>query len=149
MSNKIIASTSDEKTGFSRVTIQNKYGHFTGTAFFNPDEDISTFSHYAGERYAENRAYAKFAKFRYEQEKIKLKTIQNLVHDLEVNNCLFEYIPKKISRRINLKLRDYSQSVENWKNLYLFMEDKTKEEIKQREKILKKYPTSLNKGKIK
>lgn len=145
MKNKIIDSFSNPNTGLSGVTIQNKYGRFTGYAYYNSDDDIANFSRFAGERYAEIRAYIEYAKYRYKQEKLKLQTIQELVKDMENNHCSLENMPDKISRRINLKLRDYNQSVSDWKNLYTFFEARVKEQIQEREKILNKdYKSSID-----
>ncbi len=132
MKNKIINSTVDEKTGICTVTIQNKYGQFTGTAKCCP-EDINEFSMYAGTRYAEIRAAAAFAKERLKEEKIKLKTIQNLKKDFEHNNIS---LLKREQHFINLKLRDYNQSISDWENLYEHLSHAVKEQDEERQKVL-------------
>lgn len=133
MGHKIVKSYSSKGSGVSGITIQNKYGRFTGHAFFNEDDDIDTFSHFAGERYAEIRAGAEFAKFRYKQEKIKLKTIQDLKKDILRNT---KEVSPEIMRRINLKLRDYSQSMEAYKNLHEYLLSSVDKQVEEREKIL-------------
>ena len=139
MSNKIIASRTDEESGFSSITIQNKYGKFFGWSQCHP-EDMNNFSVYAGERYAQIRAAAEFAKFRYKQEKIKLQTIQNLIKDIEYDPGLsMAYLPSKVRRKINIKLRDYTQSVEDWKNLYSYLKEDITKLDTERQDLLEKY----------
>ena len=145
MKNKIIDSNSDKSSGVSRVTVQNKYGKFNGFAFCHPD-DMDNFSMFAGERYAEVRAAAKYAKMRLKQEKIKLKTIQNLVKDIEYGPYTsMEYLDKKVRKLINLKLRDYSQSVEDWNNYHIYLQTAVKHMDEQRQELLAKY-RDKNKG---
>lgn len=132
---KVVNSYSSKDSGISAVTIQNRYGRFTGFAACHPD-DVDNFSNFAGERYAEIRATAQFAKFRYKQEKIKLKAIKNLLND--INYLSFEHSKDtdKIIRKIKLKIRDYSQSAEDWKNLYHYLNEQVAIQDKNREKIL-------------
>ena len=138
MKEKIIKSYSNEDTGVSVVTIQNKYGKFYGMAFCHPD-DMENFSAFAGERYAETRARAAFADFRYKQEKIKLQTIQNLIKDIDSGSgTSMEYMPEEYRRKINLKLRDYTQSVEDWKNLSNYLIQNVKQSDKLRQELLEK-----------
>ena len=134
MKNKIIYSDSNKETGKSIITIQNKYGKFTGTAQCSPD-DMNSFSAFAGERYAEIRANTKFAKLRYRQEKIKLNAINSLLKDISLN-CPPEEEHTEILKRIKLKKRDYEQSVEDWKNLYEYLKKAISIQDKQREEIL-------------
>ena len=133
MKYKIIEEYYDEKKREYSITIQNKYGRFTGKAYCNK-EDV--FSIYTGARYAEIRATIEYAKFRYKQEKIKLKVIQDLIKDIR-RNCP-EEIEKnpKLMRRINLKLRDYTQSVEDWNNLSTYLKERVSKQVEEREKIL-------------
>lgn len=139
MKSKIIKSYSNEDTGTSSVTIQNKYGKFFGWAFCSP-EDMENFSHFAGERYAEYRAYGEFCKFRLKQEKIKLKTIQNLIKDIEHDVVYDHSICNPFMRKINLKLRDYTQSVSDWENLcdfysqIVYKQDEIRQDIINRDK---------------
>lgn len=144
MSNKIVNSFFDEDTGVSRVTMQNKYGKFIGFAQCHPD-DMKNFSMYAGSRYAETRAAMDFAKFRLKQEKIKLQTIQNLITDISRSakcdyelECITEHTGRRsnLLRQIKLKLRDYSQSVEDWSNLYDFLKTSVKKQDEERQRIL-------------
>ena len=134
MGNKIIKAESNAKTGSSKVVIQNKYGIFRGFSQCHPN-DMETFSAYAGERYAETRAVAEYAKFRWKQEKIKLKTIKDLMKDIEYS-CPEEKESSPLFRRVKLKLRDYSQSSEDWGNLYHFLKNSIDKQDKERVKIL-------------
>lgn len=137
MKNKVIKESYDKETGVCRITIQNKYGHFTGEAKCCP-EDMDQFSTFTGSRYAEIRAAANFMKYKAKEEKIKLKAIQNLKKDLEHYYAgSYPYaIPSKVLRFINLKLRDYTQAISDWENLYHYLEDTIKDQDKERQKIL-------------
>lgn len=132
MENKVINEIYDKNTGYSEVTIQNKYGRFTGTAQCHPN-DLKSYSAYTGARYAEIRATCNYAKFRYNQEKIKLKAIKDFKKQLLNNNI---FIDKKIERQLNLKIRDYTQSTSDWENLYKYLNRRIPELDKEREKIL-------------
>lgn len=135
MKRKILSATSDADIGFSLFGFQNKYGCFYGTADCSP-EDLETFSAYAGERYAEIRAMAQFAKLRLSQEKIKLNTIKNLLKDMEYDQKCNTESHNPYIHRIRIKLRDYSQSVEDWQNLYSHLRESVKIQDEQRQKIL-------------
>ena len=137
MKNKIIYSHLDKKSGESVVIIQNKYGKFYGYAQCSP-EDMENYSQFAGERYATLRAYKSFAKFRLKQEKIKLKTIENLIKDIKYDSRPFDILSPAV-KKILLKLRDYKQSVEDWENIYNFYEQEIKKQDEERQTLLKKY----------
>lgn len=139
MKSKIKFSHLDQTSGYSCVAIQNKYGTFWGHSFCS-EKDMENYSEYAGERYALLRADKEFAKFRLKQEKIKLQTIQNLLKDIEYNiDCPSEFLKDNpIIHRINLKLRDYTQSVQDWQNLYDFYEPEIRHQDKIRQDILSK-----------
>ena len=135
MKNKILF-TETHPDGFSIFGMQNKYGVYYGEAICCP-EDMETYSKFCGARYAEIRANAAFAKSRLKQEKIKLKTIQNLLKDIEYDNkCNEKYNP--YLHRIKIKLRDYSQSVEDWQNLYNHLCEAVKVQDQTRQKILQR-----------
>lgn len=135
MKNKIIEAWSDEVAGISQVTLQNKYGQFTGSAFYNSD-DKNGFSAYAGERYAEIRANAAFAKFRYKQEKLKLHTLRQLKKEIKEDSKCVKDLASHTMHHINLKIRDYEQSVSDWKNYYEYLEHYVYESAEQREQML-------------
>ncbi len=135
MKGKLITSHTED--GCSFASYQNKYGTFYGTAKTCP-EDMSTFSSLAGEKYAAMRAQAEFAKFRYKQETIKLETIKNLIKDIDHDpKCASADADlKPIMRHIHLKLRDYTQSVSDWKNLYEYVEEEIANADELRQTIL-------------
>lgn len=135
MKSKIIYSYTDKEKGICTVTIQNKYGKFTGSAYCHPD-DMENFSVYAGERYAEIRANIKFVLFRYKQERLKLKTLQSLLKDIQ-DNC--KNINDDSIKRIKIKIRDYSQSSEDWYNLYVHMKKVINKLDNERQEVLNKY----------
>lgn len=136
MKNKIVQSFFDSELGYSYVRVKNKYGIFHGHATCS-EEDLPNFSEFAGERYALLRAEKQFAKFRLKQEKIKLKTIKNLIKDIS-NNVDHIQDNDPIMRRINLKLRDYTQSVSDWENLYNYYEPEIRHQDALRQQILSK-----------
>lgn len=144
MKSQIIASELNKDTGFSMVTIQNKYGKFYGYAQCSP-EDMENYSQFAGERYATLRAYKSFAKFRLKQEKIKLKTIENLIKDIRRAQIGIDPFIDELSnlstpmKQIKFKLRDYRQSVEDWENIYNFYEQEIKKQDEERQTLLNKY----------
>ncbi len=134
MGTKIVKQTEYANLGFNSVTIQNKYGQFTGNSWCHEDDmSNNLYSMYVGQRYAENRAWMEFAKFRWKQEKVKLQTMENLYKDLTADpKCADD----KSLRYVRIKLRDYTQSVEDWGNLYHFYKNSIKNEEEVRAKIL-------------
>lgn len=128
MKNKVILNYVDDKSGFCRVVIQNKNGKFVGYSFCAP-EDMENFSMYAGIRYAEIRAAAAAIKYQLNKEKVKLETIKNLIKD-------YKYLNKEIDRPIKIKLRDYSQNVNQLEKLYTSLLQSVKEQDKERQAIL-------------
>ena len=101
---------------------------------------METYSQFAGERYATLRAYKSFAKLRLKQEKIKLKTIENLMKDIihDTKNNLSFNATSVPMRKIKLKLRDYKQSVSDWENIYNFYEQEIKKQDEERQAIIKR-----------
>ncbi len=137
MSNKIIKAFSDKDSGFSIVTIQNKYGCFTGSSVCH-EEDMPNFSSLAGQRYAEISAVVKYCTFRYKQEKLKYETMLKLQNDINYL-CLSseeQKACKKIIHKINLKIRDYHQSMNDWKNLAVHLKQSILKQDKDRQDIL-------------
>lgn len=134
MKNKILKTFFDRDTGYTYVRVQNKYGIFHGHSLCS-EEDLPNFSEFAGERYALLRAEKEFAKLRLKQEKIKLQTIKNLIKDIS-NSVDFIREDDPVMRKINLKLRDYSQSVSDWENLYNHYEPEIKHQDALRQDVL-------------
>lgn len=138
MKNKVIKESYDKETGVCKITIQNKYGHFTGEAKCCP-EDMDQFSTFTGSRYAEIRAAANFMKYKAKEEKTKLKAIQNLKKDIQhYYGAAYDSVASSdpIIRFINLKLRDYTQAISDWENLYHYLENTIKDQDEERQKIL-------------
>ena len=134
MKNKIVYANSDPTTGESVVTIQNKYGHFTGRAKCSP-EDIDSFSPFVGERYAETRAAAVYAEFRLAQEKIKRDTICNYIKDFisngaDLNNTYIDHA--------FVKLNEYEKNIKHWKEVKKLLETSIPKQDEERTRILKK-----------
>lgn len=128
MKNKVIFNDVDDRFGFCKVVIQNKNGKFVGYSYCAP-EDMENFSMYAGTRYAEIRAAAAAVKHQLKEEKIKLKTIQNLIKD-------YKYLNKKVDRPIKIKLRDYATNVKQLEKTYDALINSVKEQDKERQAIL-------------
>ncbi len=82
MKYKIVSENFDEITGVSTVTIQNKYGHFTGVARCCPEDSYSMFQ---GERIAIMKAQINFCKSRIKAEKNKAKNIDDLLKNFYLN----------------------------------------------------------------
>lgn len=130
---KIIKENTDIDTGISTVTIQTKYGHFTGTAKCKP-EDIC--SNYAGIRYATMRAHIKYCNYMKKRAKIQLETILNLKKDISF--CGYK-CPPKITKAINLKLRDYTAAVNLWEIHAELLEEQIQKLAEERDRILEQY----------
>ena len=63
--------------------------------------------------------------------------MQNLIKDI-ANTVDYMKEDDPVMRRINLKLRDYSQSVQDWQNLYDFYEPEIRHQDTIRQDILSK-----------
>ena len=131
MKTKIVDETFDEKSGLTTVTLQNKYGHFTGMAQCHPDDEYSMFQ---GERIAATRANIEFCKFRIKQEKIKIKTFEEIRNDYIINSAFtveypyLYYFRKKIKRCIK-KIEYYQDSIDILKSSIKKMDE-------ERQKVL-------------
>lgn len=134
MKNKIVYANSNPDTGESVVTIQNKYGHFTGRTRCCP-EDLDTFSPFVGERYAETRAAAAFARFRLNQEKIKRDTICNYIKDCISNNL---DINNKYVDHAYAKLHDYEDNIKYWTDVIDILNNSISQQDKERTRILER-----------
>ena len=134
MKTKIIDEHFEEENGISIVTIQNRYGHFTGKAFCNKED---YFSSYQGERIAVTRANIKFAKSRLKEEKTKLKAIENLLkslyHDEFFNSNIYE---EKTYKQTKKEQERYYKNIENWENTIIILKDSIKKMDEERQKVL-------------
>lgn len=131
MKTKIVDETFDENSGLTTVTLQNKYGHFTGMAQCHPDDEYSMFQ---GERIAATRANIKFCKFRIKQEKIKIKAIEEIINDYTHSSKLIaeysdlHYFQEKIIK-CEKTIEDCQDSIDILKNSIKLMDE-------ERQKVL-------------
>ena len=124
--------------GTNYIYLQDKNGIYKGKSRVHPDDlKNNNWSYFRGYRLAQNRAWINFYKNKIKQEKIKLKTILNLKKDF-IFTFEEKNIPKNILRRLNLKIRDYTNNIENYKNQIAQIE----KEIEENEKL---YSSILNK----
>lgn len=105
---KLIYSTYDPDSGLSYAVVKSRYGKYMGTARLHL-EDIKYESSFAGCKYAELRAMAKVRKAELKELRIKIKTLSDLLFDLEqmkeYNASCFT--AKRIRRRLaELKLKE-------------------------------------------
>lgn len=126
MKTKILYSNYNTNTGVSTVTIQTKYGIFTGTAKIHPyDKDYS--SSFFGCELAELRAGIKSLK-------AKLKKINYQLEAIEV--CY--KISSKIASPVTVSILDYKWNLEGLKeetkNQISIIENTIKLKIKERDK---------------
>lgn len=112
------------ETGQSTVTIQNKYGIYTGTAQVHPD-DLDYVSRYAGCRIAELRAEIKILKDEIQRDKIALSALQTL--DKELRSYYAEDYNLKIQRHIYKQIKYYTNEINTIKT-----------EIKEIEELIQK-----------
>ena len=82
MKNKLIYSNFDPETGISTVTIQNKYGHFTGTAKLD-EEDKKHPSKFQGCEYAESKAIIEYLNKRIALLKTENKGLMNCYSEMK------------------------------------------------------------------
>lgn len=80
--NKLIYSNFDLETGISTVTIQNKYGHFTGTAKLD-ETDAKHPSKFQGCEYAEIKATMKYLDKRIMLLKTENKGLLNYFNEMK------------------------------------------------------------------
>lgn len=130
MKTKIVFEDFDEKSGITTVTIQNKYGHFTGIAKCNPVDEYSMFH---GERIAVTRAHIDYCKLRMRQDKAKLEALEELqIKDKYTSNYDLYLLRKQIWDN----RRKYSDSIQHWKDAISILENSIKLMDEERQKIL-------------
>ena len=138
MKTKIINESFDKDTGLTIVTIQNKYGHFTGTAKCHPDE-IDNFSMFQGERIAATRANINFLKFRIKQEKAKIKAVRafsNDLYSLYLNDIIYDKKVNHIWEHAIIMEDTYEKNIENFKTSIEILNNSIKLMDKDRQDIL-------------
>ena len=122
MKTKIVNETFNEKTGITTVTIQNKYGHFTGTAYCHPDDSYSMFQ---GERIAATRANIKYLKRRISLEKAKIKALNDFDHSY----FAYSYQWRTLKKRYENNIQDFNDSI-------YILKDSIKKMDEERQKVL-------------
>lgn len=127
MKTKIVDETFDEITGLTTVTIQNKYGHFTGMAQCCSEDEYSMFQ---GERIAATRANIEFCKHRIMQEKAKIKALEELGY---TKTPKYDY--KYLSKAEKL-IQKYLKNIESYKDSIVILKDSIKKMDEERQKVL-------------
>ena len=79
---KIVNADFNRETGISKVKIITNLGEFEGSSKLH-EEDKDIISNYEGCRYAEIRALIKYFKAKIKNQEIKIKTINNLIGNME------------------------------------------------------------------
>lgn len=134
MKTKIVDETFDENRGITKVTIQNKYGHFTGYAYCSP---IDSFSAFQGERIAVTRANIEFCKTRIKQEKIAIKTLDNLLKDFYFNSKTRpEIFSSSIYRHTLLELNRRKDNVDFYTDSIKILKSSIKKIDDERQNVL-------------
>ena len=131
---KLLYSYFFTATGESTVAIANRDGVYIGSAKLHPDDKNSA-SQFAGCRLAECRAWLQYLHKELSRQKLMLKTIQNLKRDIDLHS---PNIDQQTQRRINLKLRDYSNNIQSLKDDIKQLENKIKKDIEIRDSLLKR-----------
>ena len=136
MKTKIINESFDEKNGTTIVTIQNKYGHFTGVAMCHPDDSFSPFQ---GERIAATKANIEFLKFRIKQTKAESNGIKKLLSDFyyDTNISSSVYVGP-VWKHALVKLERYEKDIENFKDGIEILKDSIVKMDKERQEVLKR-----------
>lgn len=136
MKTKIVYEEFDKENGISIVTIQNKYGRFTGTAMCHPDD---SFSSYQGERIAATKAHIAFLKFRIKQTKAEAKGIQTLLSDFyyDTNISSSAYVGR-VWKHALVKLERYEKDIEDFKNGIKILKDSIVKMDTERQEVLKR-----------
>lgn len=134
MKTKIVDETFDENFGTTTVTIQNKYGHFTGVAYCHPDD---TYSMFQGERIAVTKANIEFLKFRIKQTKNMIKALDNLLSDYYLNiDTNPEIFSSPVYQHALTKIEIYNKEIENFKISINILQDSIKKMDKERQDVL-------------
>ncbi len=132
---KLKSAEYDVNTGISTAIIKTELGTFTGTTKLH-EEDKDIVSNFAGCEYAEMRAIIKYAKAKIQEQRIKVKTLENAkltieqLKGYEKNSPESRQIRKLYFIELN-KLNQYKERLEFLKsNLYTQMKDR-RQKIKE------------------
>lgn len=127
---KLKLKSTNEYGNITIVTLQNKYGQYSGMSICK-DEDLDKKSHIIGGNYAECKAQIAYIQERLKTIKLQLQTVLNLKKD-------FIYSNLEVPRPVKLKIRDYSQQVEDLTNYLQYLKQYIPNAEKQRDKLRKK-----------
>lgn len=128
-----ISSNYDETTGISKTTILTDLGAFEGIAKLHPD-DKKNASHFAGCRYAEQRALIKYAKMKIKVIDNQLEVLKNISNELRNKKYYKENNGTKLLEKNIYILED---DKEYFKNTAKAIAENLKNDIIARDKFLK------------
>ena len=136
MKTKIVYEEFNKENGISIVTIQNKYGRFTGMAMCHPDDSFSPFQ---GERIAATKANIEFLKFRIKQTKAEAKGINKLLSDFYYNTDISAstYVGP-VWKHALVKLKRYEKDIENFKEGIEILKNSIVKMDNERQEVLKR-----------
>ncbi len=132
---KIIRADYNKETGISTVTIDSRYGQFTGYARLHP-QDADRESVFAGCEYAEIRANIKYMKTRRVESRIKLKTMKEFYVTI---SSMTGFIKDGIeARKARMLIHEYKKEVQYWTDMIASAEKSLRNKIELRDATVKK-----------
>lgn len=131
---KLLYSYFFPDTGESVAALGNRDGVYIGSAKLHPDDKDSA-SQFAGCRIAECRAWLKYLHKERRTQRLRLNTIKNLNKDIQLH-C--STVDPAVQRRINLKIRDYHNKIDELTEDIEQLENKIKRDIELRDSLLKR-----------
>ena len=128
-----ISSDYDETTGISKTVIMTDLGSFDGYAKLHPD-DKPYESHFAGCRYAEERAVIKYAKMKVKVIDAQLDVLKNISNELKNKKYYKENNGTKLLEKNIYVLEDDKTYL---KNVISSLSQRLQTEFIERDKLLK------------
>jgi hypothetical protein len=128
-----INSNYDETTGLSKTTILTDLGSFEGVAKLHPD-DAPYASHYAGCRFAEQRALIKYAKMKVKVINSQLEVLKNISNELRNKK---HYKENNGTRLLEKNIYILEDDKKYFADTAKRLAEKLKEDIETRDKFLK------------
>jgi len=128
-----ISSDFNPETGISKTVIMTDLGSFEGFAKLHPD-DKAYVSHYAGCRYAEERAVIKYAKMKVKVINAQLEVLKNISNELRNKKYYKENNGTKLLEKNIYILEDDKAYL---KNVINSLTERLKLEFVERDKLLK------------
>lgn len=127
---RMIHADFNYNTGISTVTINSRYGKFTGTARLHP-ADVDHPSEFAGCEYAEIRANIKYMKARKAECRVQLKTMQDFYNNIA---SMKNFNPNSWeSKRIRKTIYGYEKQIKLWTDRIQSAEKMIRDHINQRD----------------